>query len=296
LEDTFIKIWNLVIKEKEQMNKFLAAAVQMNTGKDLDSNLNKAEQFVKEASSRNAIFISFPELVNCFEDTEVMKYKESILGPTVQRFQKVAKENNIWIHCGSIHEEIPDSKKYYNTTFLIGSTGEIVATYRKIHLFDVTLPSGDVICESDTVVPGSQIVVASTQFAKLGLSICYDLRFPELYRLMALMGAEVLMVPAAFMLSTGKDHWEPLLRTRAIENGCYVIAPAQIGKKADKVTTYGKSMIIDPWGDVIARSSDKESVIIAEIDLDFLRHVRLNIPSLTNRRPDVYQNVYEVQK
>jgi len=278
------------------MNKFLAAAVQMNTGNDLDSNLDKAEQFVKEASSRNVMFISFPELMNCFEDTEVMKYKESILGPTVQRFQKVAKENNIWIHCGSIHEEIPESKKYYNTTVLIGSTGEIVTTYRKIHLFDVTLPNGDVICESDSVVPGSQIVVASTQFAKLGLSICYDLRFPELYRLMALMGAEVLMVPAAFMLSTGKDHWEPLLRTRAIENGCYVIAPAQIGKKSDKLTTYGKSMIIDPWGDVIARSSDKESVIIAEIDLEYLKRVRQNIPSLANRRPDVYQTIYEEVK
>ncbi|MBQ6852761.1 MAG: carbon-nitrogen hydrolase family protein, partial [Peptococcaceae bacterium] len=166
--------------------------------------------------------------------------------------------------------------------------GEIRAKYRKLHNFDMILSDSSNVRESDNKEPGSEIVTVQTELGTLGFAICYDLRFPEQFRLMRLAGAEIIFLPANFTMPTGKDHWEPLIRARAIENGVYIIAPNQIGEK-EKFTAYGNSMIVDPWGAVIARASDKPGVILAEIDLEYLHAVRAKNPSVENRRTDLYR-------
>ncbi|ATW27878.1 carbon-nitrogen hydrolase family protein [Candidatus Formimonas warabiya] len=270
------------------MKQFIAAAVQVDSGNDKKENLRKVEQFIDEAAGRGAKLIGLPELVNFIGDPAgQFANAELIPGPTIERLGKKARQHQVWLHCGSIGEIIPGEKKLYNTTVLLSPQGEIAAQYRKMHLYDVQVTNGPSAMESDTKKPGNQIVVADTDLAQIGLSICYDLRFPEIYRIMALQGAEIFLIPASFTLFTGKDHWEPLLRARAIENQSYVIAPAQIGVKP-KFPAYGKSLMVDPWGNVIAKSSDKEGVITAEIDLDLLYRIRQEIPCLKNRRPDCY--------
>jgi predicted amidohydrolase len=187
-----------------------------------------------------------------------------------------------------MREEDPGREKFFNTTVMLDPSGGVIAKYRKLHTFDVTLTDGTVCNESARVRPGSEIVTVDSELGRLGFSICYDIRFPELFRLLAMDGAQVIFAPANFTLPTGKDHWEPILRTRAIENGCYIVAPAQIGKKPN-FTAFGNSMVVDPWGTVIARSKDEPGVTIAEIDPDFQDKIRAQIPSLKNRRSDVYE-------
>jgi predicted amidohydrolase len=172
---------------------------------------------------------------------------------------------------------------------LINRDGEVVAQYRKIHLFDVDLANGEKHYESERIVPGDQVVTAEIDGITFGLTVCYDLRFPELYRSLALRGAQVLLVPAGFTLHTGRDHWEVLLRARAIENLCYVVAPAQVGKYPPNRECFGRSMIIDPWGLVLAQAQDMPTVIMAEIDLAQIEHARAQIPCLGHRRPEVYE-------
>ena len=200
----------------------------------------------------------------------------------------LAKKYNVWLHCGSIYEKNPDDARPYNATMVIRPDGTLAAKYHKIHPFDVVIPDGPVNRESDRICPGNEIVTVDTgEVGCLGLSICYDMRFAELYRIMALEGAQILMVPADFTMPTGKDHWETILRTRAIENGCYVIAPAQCGVKP-KFQAYANSLVVDPWGNVIARASNYPQVITAEINLDYIEKVRKQIFTLENRRPDIY--------
>ena len=170
---------------------------------------------------------------------------------------------------------------------MINPQGEIIAKYHKLHTFDVTLPDGTVCDESARIHPGDEIVTVDTELGKLGFAICYDIRFPELFRIMALEGAQVIFTPASFTMPTGKDHWEPILRTRAIENGLYIVAAGQIGKKA-RFAAYGNSMVVDPWGTVISRAKDQPGITYGEIDLDYLDKIRQQIPSLKNRRADVY--------
>jgi len=213
--------------------------------------------------------------------------QESIPGYSTGILSQKAKEHGIFIHCGSLRERNPAGGRFYNTTVMLDDSGSIIAKYRKIHTFDAILADGTVIKESKNVHPGSEIVSVDTELGRFGFSICYDIRFPELFRLLALDGARILFTPANFTLPTGKDHWETILRTRAIENGCYVVAPAQIGKKP-KFTAFGNSMIVDPWGTVIARTSDEPGIAIAEIDLDYQEKIRTQLPSLLNRREDVY--------
>mgnify|MGYP000992170451 CR=1 FL=1 len=271
------------------MGKFLAAAVQIDSQGDKQENLAKIEKLIDEAAGRGAKLVGLPEMMNYIGDEAGEQANaESITGPTIQRLMKKARQHSLWLHCGSIFERIPGDNKLYNTTVLLDPQGEIAASYRKIHLFDVEVMNGPSALESRTKKPGREIVVVPTGLAKIGLSICYDLRFPEIYRIMALRGTEVFFVPAEFTLFTGKDHWETLLRARAIENQCYVIAPAQIGVKP-RFQTYGKSMIVDPWGNVIAKSSDQEGIILAEIDLALLYRIRAQIPGLKNRKPESYQ-------
>ncbi len=213
---------------------------------------------------------------------------ESVPGYSTEILARKARQHGIFIHCGTLKESIPGGDgRAYNTTVMLNGAGTIIATYRKLHTFDVTLPDGTIYDESAHIKPGSEIVAVDTALGRLGFAICYDIRFPELFRLLALAGAQIIFTPANFTMPTGKDHWEPILRARAIENGCYIVAPAQIGKKP-KFAAFGNSMVVDPWGTVIARSKDEPGVTIAEIDLDFLDKIRSQIPSLRNRRSDVY--------
>jgi predicted amidohydrolase len=200
----------------------------------------------------------------------------------------LARELGVWVLGGSILEaRSEDPEKLSNTSTFFDPDGELIAVYRKIHLFDVKAPDREYL-ESASISPGNEGVVAEAGPTILGLSVCYDLRFPELYRLLALMGAEVLAVPAAFTLQTGKDHWELLLRARAVENQAFVVAPAQWGQKADGRWTYGRSAIVDPWGTVLAQCPDRNGVALTPLDLDYLRRLRQEFPSLANRRPEAY--------
>ena len=200
----------------------------------------------------------------------------------------LARELGIWLEAGSIYSNPADPSRPFNTTFLIRPDGTLAAKYAKLHPFDVVLPNGVTSRESDRVCPGNALASADTELGKLGLAICYDVRFGEIFRLMALDGAKIFAVPANFTVNTGKDHWETLVRARAIENECYVIAPNQMGKKP-RFTAYGNSLIVDPWGTVIARASEKPGVITAEIDLEYVTKVRQSTFTLDNRRPDVYR-------
>ncbi len=267
------------------MRKYMVAAVQMDTQNNKEENWKQMAAYVDEAAAKGAKLVAFPEVVNIL--SEDPQYAEPIPGPTTELLMRKAKEHGIWIHGGSISEVNPEGARTYNTTVLIDPNGEIVARYSKLHNFDMTLPDGSSVRESDRKEPGTQITTIETELGHLGFSICYDMRFPELFRLMTLQGAEVIFMPANFTMPTGKDHWEPILRARAIENGCYIIAPNQTGVK-EKYVAYGNSMVIDPWGTVIARASDKTGLMLAEIDLDYLDAVRRRNPSVQNRRTDVY--------
>ena len=268
------------------MQKFMVAVVQMDTQNDKQANWQQMAAFVDEAAAKGAQLVAFPEVVNILSEAPV--YAEPIPGPTTELLMRKAKEHHIWIHGGSISEVNPDGPRTYNTTVLINPDGDIVARYSKLHNFDMTLPDGSSVRESDRKEPGKEIVTVQTELGHLGFAICYDMRFPELFRLMALQGAQIIFLPANFTMPTGKDHWEPILRARAIENGCYIIAPNQTGVK-EKFTAYGNSMVVDPWGTVIARASDKPGVILAEIDLGYLKSVRQRNPSIHNRRTDLYE-------
>ena len=272
----------------EPMRTYKIAVAQMDSQNDKGENMRTACRLIDEAASQGAKLVSFPEVMNLSgENVGEGGGHEPIPGYTTQLLMEKAKEHGIYIHSGSFMEKIPEEERAYNTSVLIDPEGQIIAHYRKLHTFDVTLPDGTVCDESARVRPGDRIVTVDTALGKMGLSVCYDIRFPELYRLMALEGAQILFAPASFTMPTGKDHWETILRTRAIENGCYLVAADQIGQKV-RFTAYGNSMVVDPWGTVIARSSDKVGLIYADIDLDYLDAVRAKIPSLINRRADMY--------
>ncbi|MDY2852672.1 carbon-nitrogen hydrolase family protein [Acidaminococcus fermentans] len=271
------------------MTKFIAAAVQMDSQDDKMANLAAAEGYIREAAARGARLVVLPESMN-YIGRDMAQEAEAIPGgPTFQRLSGLARELDLWLEAGSIYESNQeDPARPFNTTFLIRPDGTLAAKYAKLHPFDVVLPNGVTSRESDRVCPGKKLTVAETDLGKVGLGICYDIRFGEMFRIMALEGAKLFAVPANFTVNTGKDHWEVLLRARAIENECYVIAPNQMGKKP-RFTAYGNSLMVDPWGTVIARASDKPGVITAEIDLDYVTKVRQSTFTLDNRRPDVYQ-------
>lgn len=271
------------------MTKFIAAAVQMDSQDDKNANLAAAEGYIREAAARGASLVVLPESMN-YIGRDMAGEAETIPGgPTFRKMADLARELGIWVEAGSSYESNPeDPARPFNTTFLVRPDGTLAAKYAKLHPFDVVLPNGVTSRESDRVCPGKAIETAETELGKLGMAICYDVRFGEMFRIMALEGAKIFAVPANFTVNTGKDHWEVLVRARAIENECYVIAPNQMGKKP-RFTAYGNSLIVDPWGTVIARASDKPGVITAEIDLDYVTKVRQSTFTLDNRRPDVYE-------
>jgi deaminated glutathione amidase len=270
------------------MRKYLLGIIQLDSQNDKGKNLEKICAYIDEAAARGARMVALPEVANLIGDNVGSGGgAETIPGYSTEILGAKAREHGIYVHCGSLREEIPGDTRSYNTTAMLDPEGRVIATYRKLHTFDVTLPDGTIANESARIRPGKDIVTVDTDLGRLGFSICYDIRFPELYRLLALQGARVIFTPANFTVPTGKDHWEPILRTRAIENGCYIVAPAQIGTKP-RFTAFGSSLVVDPWGTIIARSREEPGVTMAEIDLDFQDKIRGQIPSLRNRRSDVY--------
>ena len=268
--------------------KLRVAAIQMSSTPDKEGNKETAEALIREAVSARADLVALPELWSCHGlDEAYRENAESVPGPTTDFLGELARELGIYLLGGSILEGDPGAQRLSNTSTFFDPSGEMTAVYRKIHLFDVKVSDREYL-ESANIAPGSEIVTAKAGAATLGLSVCYDVRFPELYRLLALRGAEILAVPAAFTLQTGKDHWELLLRARAVENQAFVVAPAQWGQKADGRWTYGRSMIVDPWGTVLATCPDRDGHALATLDLDYLDRFRAEFPALANRRPETY--------
>jgi deaminated glutathione amidase len=265
--------------------KFVAAAVQMLAGNDKRANLQEATRWVRDAAAKGARLVALPEVFIWRGSKKLERqFAEPIPGPSSTALAELARELGIYLLGGSILEAISDSERAYNTSLLFDPAGKQIACYRKIHLFDVDLANGVSLRESQTRAHGESCAVVKTELGTIGLSVCYDVRFPELYRKLANQGAEVIFVPSAFTAYTGEAHWETLLRARAIENQTYVIAPDQFGKSANSFETYGHSMIVDPWGKIIAELPDGPGVISAIIDLDFLAKVRAELPALNHRR------------
>jgi len=270
------------------MTRFLAAVCQMTSTSDAAGNLARAEELIRAAAERGAELVATPENTGYLgPHEEKVRLAEPLDGPTCTRFAGLAGELGIHLLLGSFAERTGDPKRSANTSVLFGPDGARLAVYRKIHLFDVDVPGGVSFRESDTVRPGSEVVVARTPLARIGLSICYDLRFAELYGALAARGAEVIAIPSAFTAATGKAHWETLLRARAIETQCWVIAPGQHGHHDDGGLreSHGHSMIVDPWGQVVAQVPDGPGLAVAEIDLTRLEQVRRAIPVAAHRRP-----------
>ena len=266
----------------------LVSAVQLNSKQNKEENIAKAIYFIEKAAAAGAKLIVLPEYMNYISSkSEALEYAETIPGPTTDRLMKIAKELNVFIHCGSMLERY-NNEQAFNTSVLINDQGEMEAKYRKIHLFDIVVEGVASYRESNLIKAGEEIVTADTTVGKIGFSICYDLRFPELYRKLMLQGSEIIVVPAAFNQRTGIHHWETLLKARAIENQCYVIAAGQIGSFEEGQTTFGSSMIIDPWGIVIARASDVEGFIVAEVNKEYINKLRQQLPCLNNRKPEIY--------
>jgi predicted amidohydrolase len=257
----------------------------MTSTADVEKNLATAERLVEHAARRGATFVGLPEnFAFLRSEGEAVPEAQSLDGPWVRRMAEAARRHRITLLLGSLPEKAEGETRVYNTSVLLGPDGATLCAYRKIHLFDIDLPGMEHLKESRAVLPGEALVVADTAFGKLGLSICYDLRFPELYRALTRQGARLLAVPSAFTERTGKDHWEVLLRARAIENLAYVFAPAQVGHHGKGRTSYGHALIVDPWGAVIAQVPEGEGLAIGEID--FLRQDRLRreLPALDHAR------------
>lgn len=264
--------------------RYQVAAVQMDTGSDREANLRKIEAFAREAAGHCASLVVFPERAD-YMGRGMREQAEPIPGDVSGILCSLAKDLRIHILCG-VGEAQPEGNPW-NTLLLVGPEGEILSRYRKLHMFKVEGVGGIHVDESRFTEAGEEIITAKSALGKLGMSICYDLRFPEMYRRMAMEGAEALFVPSDFTYDTGKDHWEVLLRARAIENTCYVVGANQCGQKL-RYRAYGHSMILDPWGRVLAEAGEAEEIIYAEIDSDVIEEVRQKMPSLDNRRGDVY--------
>jgi len=266
------------------------ACVQMTSRQDKAANLERAEALVARAASTGADLVVLPEKWNLIGSADDYRRAAEPLegGESVRAMSTWARTLGVSLVGGSITERRDGREKLSNTSCVFDADGELVAVYRKIHLFDVEV-GGHVYRESEAEEPGTEPVLAQVEDWPVGLSICYDVRFPELYRILALEGAELVTVPAHFTTPTGRDHWHVLLRARAIENQLYVAAAGQVGETLAGKPAYGRSLIADPWGTVLAQAPDEETVIVAELDRPRLREIRTKLPSLANRRPDAYR-------
>lgn len=274
------------MQDRTHRRRWRVAAVQMTSTDDVDANLAVARRLIRRARREGADLVALPEnFAFLRSEGEPIALKETLDGDLVTELRDLARELGCHLLAGSIPERVPHSRKVHNTSILIGPAGRLAATYRKIHLFDVAIPGRAEFVESRTVAAGERPVVAETALGRLGLSICYDLRFPELYRRLALSGARVLFVPAAFTAYTGRYHWLPLLRARAIENQCWVVAPAQTGRHSETRRSYGHTAIFDPWGERVALRERGPGIVHATIDLDRVDQVRAGLPALDHVRP-----------
>jgi nitrilase len=270
---------------------FSAACVQLTSRADVSQNLATCARLVAAAAAQGAKIAVLPEnfaFIGAHEDDKLAVAETldaAAPGPILRALADMARASGIWVIGGGMPERVAgDPKRVHNTCVVVADDGRLVTTYRKIHLFDVQIPGAAEFMESRTVVPGDRAVTVETPFGRIGLSICYDVRFPELYRKLVSDGARIIVVPAAFTLHTGKDHWHALLRARAIENQVHVLAPAQWGRPHGNRVCYGHSLIVDPWGVVIAEAGDRDCAIVAEIDGELQEKVRRELPALTHRR------------
>ena len=266
------------------------ACVQMTSGPEKAANLEKGERLVARAASTGSDVVVLPEKWNAIGEADALHAAAEPLagGETVEAMAGWARQHGITLVGGSIAELRDGHEKLSNTSIAFGPDGEVLGVYRKIHLFDVEV-EGNVYRESEAEEPGEEPVVVRGEGWPIGLTVCYDIRFPELYRILALEGAELVTVPAAFTVPTGRDHWHVLMRARAIENQYSVAAPGQIGETRPGKPSYGRSLIVDPWGIVLAQAPDEETVISAELDRARLRRIREKLPSLKNRQADAYR-------
>ena len=265
---------------------FKAACVQLNSAPEIAPNLESASALIRAAAGAGAQLVMTPENTTLIEPNRARAFAKTPpedAHPGVPHFSALAKELGLWLLIGSMPVRA-DDKRIANRSFLFDPDGTVVARYDKIHMFDVDLPNGETYRESNGVRPGEQAVVASTPWGGLGLTICYDVRFGYLHRALAHAGAVMLTVPAAFTVPTGQAHWHVLLRARAIETGCYVFAPAQTGEHAEGRLTYGHSLIVSPWGEVLADAGEKPGFIVADIDLDQVHKARSMVPALRHDR------------
>jgi predicted amidohydrolase len=263
------------------------AICQMNSGADVEANLEQAEALIREGAEGEADFVALPEYLEYMGPAASRgEVAQPIPGPSSDRLAGVAAERKVWVLGGGLLEA--DDGRVHDTAVLFDRDGEIAARYRKVHLYDVELPDQPPIRESDSITPGDQLVTHEVERVRVGLSICYDVRFPELYRGLMALGAEVLCVPAQFQHTTGKDHWHTMLRARAIENQCFVVAPGQwgpFGAPGERRRSYGHSMVVDPWGRILFEAPEEGSgTWFADLDLAAQRELRRSFPVLSHRR------------
>ena len=269
------------------MSVFRAACVQLRSSDDVADNIHTASELIRHAKAMGAAFVATPEnttLMALDGGAKLDRTFSETIDPALPAFRTLAEELGIWLLIGSLAIKVSETKTA-NRSYLIDTKGRVACQYDKIHLFDVDLPSGERYRESNTVEGGRHAAIAELPWARLGLSICYDLRFPQLYRALSKAGASIITVPSAFTETTGKAHWHVLLRARAIENGAYVIAPAQGGLHANGRRTYGHSLIVSPWGEVVAEADVEPGVIVADIDTELSAEARARIPSLQHDLP-----------
>lgn len=265
---------------------FRIALLQMQTGNDLAQNLQAVKSMTREAAQNGAAFVLTPEYTLMMDGSGRVMRERALPadgGTQLAELQALAREHSVWLLAGSLTLKGGD-ERIVNRSYLLSADGGVVASYDKIHMFDATLPDGKVIRESSAYCPGERAVIADTPWGKLGLTVCYDLRFPQLYRALAKAGALYLTVPSSFQRATGKFHWHTLVRARAIENGCFVFAPAMCGEHPGNRTTYGHSLVVDPWGDVLADGGEAPGIVYADIDPARVERIRDMLPCLEHDR------------
>lgn len=268
---------------------FKIGVCQLKVGRQKDENLRRAKEMIVRAAGRGAKMVALPEMFNCpYQASLFPEYAESFPeGPSVKMLSEIARALQIYVVGGSIPERA--GERVYNTSFIFGPGGELLGRHRKVHLFDVDLPGGVKVRESSTLAPGDGVTVVRTEFCSVGVAVCYDVRFPELFRLMALAGAQAIVVPAAFNLTTGPAHWEITFRVRAVDNQVYVADASPARDYTAGYVAYGHSLVVDPWGEILAAAGEGEEIIYAEIDLEKIEKVRRQLPLLQHRRTDLYK-------
>jgi len=268
--------------------KFKIAGFQMNVSQNKQKNIEKVENCIKELKTKEVDMVVLPEMFICpYQTTLFKEYSEVEGGETWKKLSKIAKKYHIYIIAGSVPEN--EDSKIYNTSYVFNREGEMIAKHRKIHLFDIDIKGGQYFKESDSLSRGESVTVFETEFGKIGLCICYDLRFPELSRLMVDRGAKMIIVPAAFNMTTGPSHWNILFRTRALDNQVFTLGVAPARDNFASYISWANSILVSPWGNIINKLDENEDTLISEIDFDYVTKIREELPLLAHRRSDIYK-------